>query len=116
MEYYYYAIMDVWHKYHFELFWLSVGLLGMAFMDFIIFQRPKDSGYWSLHTKGSRRDAWHDTKRVAILAFAVAAIGDVHLLYLVNNPFIQVALLAIILQKVYHILKWIYQKFNKQRS
>ena len=114
MDYYLYAVLDVWYKFRFELFWIGAGLTGMAFMDFIIFQRPKDSGYWSLHTivGSSKRDAWHDTKRLSILAFAIAAIGDVQLLYLVNNAFLQVAILAIVCQQVYHILKFIYQKFH----
>ncbi len=114
MDYYFYAILDVVYRFRFELLWLGAGFIGMAFMDFINFQRPKDKGYWSLHTKvgSSKRDAWHDTKRLTIFAFAIAAIGSAQLLYLVNNAFLQVAILAIVCQKVYHILKFIYQKFH----
>jgi len=105
LEYYLYAILDVWYKYTFEFCFLGIGFIFLAVMDFINFQFPKDSGFFSLHTKGSRFDAWHLSKRIAIFCFALAAIGDGQLLYLINNPFIQIALLAIVCQWVYHLLK-----------
>ena len=91
MEYYLY-------DYIFKFFWLSIGLILLAWMDFINFQRPKDSGYFSLHTKGSKNDAWHHGKKLAILSFGIAAIGYDQVIYLLLNPYIWLAILAFIIQ------------------
>ena len=114
MSIYLYAIIDVLYNYFFELFWLSIGLILLAFMDFINFQRPKDSGYFSLHTKGNRNDAWHHSKRLAILSFAIAAIGEQQIILLIDNPYIWVGVLAYIWQLVYHLLKFMYNLIRRK--
>ena len=100
MEYYLYGISDVLSKYYFEFIWIGVGLVLLAWMDFIAFQRPTDSGYFSIHTVGSKRDAWHDAKKLAIFSFAIAAIGEGQLLYLINNAYVWVGISA-----------WVWQTF-----
>ncbi len=124
MDYYIYLILDILYKWRFELFFISIGLALLAWMDFITFQRPKDSGYFSLHTKGSKRDAWHDAKRLCIFSFAIAAIGEPQVAWLLANPFVWVAFLAffiqwfgyhIILKTVYRIILWINVKLKRSK-
>lgn len=114
MEYYIYAILDVIYTYSFELAYISLGLILLAWMDFISFQRPPDTGYFSIHTRGSKRDAWHDAKKLAILCFAIAAIGEVQLVKLAHNPYIIIAFLAYFWQRVIYnfLLKLIKRLFN----
>ena len=100
MEWYLYSILDVLIKYYFEFIWISAGLILLAWMDFIAFQRPTDSGYFSIHTVGSKRDAWHDAKKLVIFCFAIAAIGENELLYLTNNAYVWVGISA-----------WVWQTF-----
>jgi len=45
-----------------------------GFMDYIHFQRPLNSGYFSIHTKDTR-DAWHDGSRLMWFFIAVGMIG-----------------------------------------
>ena len=118
MEYYLYAIIDVLSKYYFELINISIGLSLLAWMDFIHFQRSEDSGYFSIHTKGSKRDAWHDGKKLAILFFGVAAIGEKELVYIVNNAYIWLAFLAWFIQWfIYHgVLKTIKRIFRISKT
>jgi len=86
-----------------------VGAFFMAIMDIIHFQRPMNSGYWSIHTYGSRSDAWHHSKRLALLCFALGIIGEDYTLitvyYVINHPLVWMAVLAFIAQWAYHIGK-----------
>ena len=92
------AFLDMFYRYQFELTWLGIGIILLAWMDFIMFQRPHDCGYFSLHTKGSKHDAWHDAKKLAIFCFGIAAIGEMEVLRLINNPYVTLAVMAFILQ------------------
>ena len=116
MDYYLAALLDVWNTWGFELFWLSMGLLCMRLMEIMDFQRPHDVGYFSLHTKGSKKDFWHDSKNVAILCFGMAAIGEDAFLYLINNPIIQLAFLAWLSHPVYLFMKVINRIFSKTKQ
>jgi hypothetical protein len=114
MDYYICLILGVFYQWFFKLANIIIALSLLAFMDFINFQRPKDQGYFSLHTKGSKRDAWHDSKKLAILFFAIAAIGEAQVAWLINNPLIWVALFAWFLQAfIYKGLKTIKRIFRK---
>ena len=58
-----------------------------AGMDYINFQIPYDSGFWSLHTSGPRFDAWHILKvlKWTFIAFGmVRTTGTVFVLGLLN--------------------------------
>lgn len=98
----------------FKIINITLGLLCLAWMDFINFQFKPDTGYFSLHTKGSKRDAWHDGKKCAIFFFALAALGEGAVIQIIESPLFWVAILAIVCQWFYHILKWIKLTFNKE--
>ncbi len=63
----------------FRLYWLRTLLLALAVicdaaMDYFNFQRPYDSGFWSLHTEDTA-DAWHWIKKLKWLFVIVAIYG-----------------------------------------
>jgi len=46
-----------------------------AFMDSLNFHRKHDNGFWSLHTKGKRIDAWHTAKIIMLGLVAYGFVG-----------------------------------------
>jgi len=57
-------IYEFWQAYIF------VGLAAFlsALMDWCNFKRPRNSGYWSIHTK-DKWDAWHHSRKIRYACF-----------------------------------------------
>jgi len=68
-----------------------------AFMDFICFQRPYNSGYFSLHTYGLRFDAWHHSKILILFLITYSMIGYENLL-----DYVWFALIALVGQLFFY--------------
>jgi hypothetical protein len=74
-------------------------------MDHYNFHMPHDSGWWSLHTEGSRFDVWHTLKifKWAFVFLAIAGkdafIYSVVLTYAILNYFIHEILFHKILRR-----------------
>ena len=105
----------VWTKFWWELSCFFMGVWFMAVMDYFNFQVPYNShSFWSLHTHGSKFEIWHVSKRIALLFFAMAAMGYEYTLYtltiIVYSPFVWMAVLAWVGQKFYHLLKVLIKK------
>ena len=82
----------------------------LAWMDFICFQRPHDSGYFSLHTKGSKRDAWHDAKKLVLFLIAFIIIREDALIDIFVNPYVWLAAIAYLGQKFFY--NFLFKKFK----
>ena len=81
----------------------------LAWMDYICFQRPHDSGYFSLHTKGSKRDAWHDAKKLVLglVAFSMLELDTLlemlfGILEVMMNPYVLFAAIAYLGQRIFY--------------
>lgn len=60
--------------------WFKILMFGLAVffdavMDYFNFQVAYDSGFWSLHTEGSKFDAWHTAKVLKWTCVVFAVIG-----------------------------------------
>jgi len=67
-------IKDLIKKYWWQILFFSLAVIADAGMDYVNFQLPKDSGFWSLHTHGWRIDAWHSLKVVKWTFIAVGMV------------------------------------------
>ncbi len=74
----------------------------MANMDYLNFRRPHNNGYWSLHTKHPRNDAWHHSKRLVLGIIAYLVVGPDGLIQILENQYLQFAVMAYLGQKLFY--------------
>lgn len=89
-------------RYWIQVLFFSLAIICDACMDYINFQIPYDSGFWSLHTGGLRFDVWHILK---VIKWTFVAFGMI--------PKLNWLILAGALNLFWHEL--IYHKILKRR-
>ena len=76
---------------------LALAVIADAFMDFILFQRPHDSGFWSLHWNDTN-DSWHYCKKLKWFFICLAIKPDI--IFLIICSFI----ILIFHEVFYHLI------------
>jgi hypothetical protein len=70
-------ILKIIRDYWWQILCFGLGVIAYAYQQALSFYYPYDNGFWSLHTHGSRFDAWH-ISGVVMLFFMVLGMIPRH--------------------------------------